>query len=543
MTSLSKLSTGAQVSTPTVTVQQVRDIAQAVLALLPEVSQTLPTMAPGQIMCTPVHPFSVDELNHQWCDIKSAMRETRDSTNWNILTSGTIPVTISYLQVLLRGITMMLPQAPITVDVRDIKALKTLKRTIDQLSDWEPTTSEVNTSRGDWKQKRRRICGSNDQFVPQGKKWDDIIGYTMLTVNFATDVAKFLKADGNPVYWNLAAHECANTLSGLQWCLPPKEKPVIVTCSSSPELSDAESQRQLQQQLNDFQAKWKDITDIIDVDKVEHLRVAISLCQTLAASILAQVATSPVTSHKVHDLCAALKSAVESGVKLTDVTNAAIAKSYDSTLSFTCNGKASKAQLMAQVKFLTMIWPVCVRIAVCFGEQADKDALTAVCTLVGDLTVADISPSSADGRTFTPMFDSADAALREYRAHLEPYGWVNETPMDSCDEEHTAMMFEIACSLHTHYSIKTESLKELIQGVRLDGELIHFPLSHCEYSVDDVVKLCKVKGLKNDRPHNPVKVTKAVFVHALKCLKQVPKVTSPELVKALENMAAYGATL
>jgi len=52
-----------------------------------------------------------------------------------------------------------------------------------------------------------------------------------------------------------------------------------------------------------------------------------------------------------------------------------------------------------------------------------------------------------------------------------------------------------------------------------------------------------LNGLRNELLYNEKEVTEAVFTHAFLCLKMCSEVTSPKLVKALKNMAAYGATL
>lgn len=208
-----------------------------------------------------------------------------------------------------------------------------------------------------------------------------------------------------------------------------------------------------------------------------------------------------------------------------------------------CDG-APKQVARSQTRFLTALLPLCVRIAVCFGTQADRDALAVVHeSLASNLVVSAPVPCSRG------LYEHVEDALLAWWDHCGTCKWVNEKPMTVANPEHTATVLYILCSLHKLLEIDVQTMGRELRELRLDGNKVVFPTTYEGEPMSTVVDRCKLDPLNSGRmdatilPSEKNKVVRAVFMHALKCLKVVPTVTDWCLVRALHAVRAYAEGL
>lgn len=545
MTAQSKLPT-----LPVESLTQVREVRDSLNALLASAQAGAAQPQAGETQadtfwCKSMEFAEADALNALWRKLKTELRSMRGTTQWRVPKDPNEFTHIAmYLHTILVGLTLMLPDSPTVLRERTRRVLGKLKRAVQGALRGNKRGQDLGVQVDIWKRRRRERSGLDDnlRFVKTGP-WEEVADYALLTARVATHMTLFLDT------WSEKAssvargilRDCDTVVSRL--CLPggPRVKSVLATCAAAPAFDPAD----LQPLLEAFQAKWKGATNLIDVDKLEHLRVATALCRTLAASVMAYVHTSPVTSRRLHGRLCQLMDVAGAGVALSSTTSARLVEIYKDTPQVVV-GDVPKLSVYSRVGFLTGLLPVCVRIAVCFGTPADKGALADVL----DSLTRNLMLSSSVVPVPKGMYANVEDALMAWWDNCGVYRWVNEKPMQVANPEHTATMLYILCSLHKHLGVDDPELAGQLRELRLEGCTVVYPATYNENTVRHIVNQCN-SPLVLDKRHmyatvpagDRCAVVRAVFSHALKCLKRVATVTDGGLVRALRDVGAYAATL
>ena len=518
---------------PPALAQHLQALRDAITAVLPpadavETADAVESLAPGQVVRGPV-ATTIDALNMEWSDIKDCLRETRGIKRWPGNPSPlTCHLTTLYLGVLLRGIVYMLPTVAVGMTA---KASKEFQRLVSAVTDMTTVASahDVNTARGVWKAERRMFA--RDLCFVADAPWDCSQAYVVATARFATQVARYL-SNHSPM--PALAADCRAQLQLAHWRFhAPPVKTVLVTCQppwNEAAETDAEQTAQHTAELTEelctqvHPRHWT--PSPVDVDKVQHMRAALPLCRKLAEHVMRQIhgTRSKVVRAQVADLL----RVVGQGVAVTAVTNADLERLFLAT------------PVVHSVRFLAMLLQVCTRVAVCFGTVDDR--LELVCTYKLLQDHIDIHGAEI-------VFRNVGGALAEYRKHCGKDHYVNMAPMRSADEQHAAVMLDVVCALHK-YSRCSEDVVPLAQ-LRLVGDVVAYPPGYVEPTDMAVMRVCGQAPtygylLANGFEHLPHAHAPAVVIamwhHALKCLKQIPRVTHPALVAAFDRLQRYAAS-
>lgn len=346
--------------------------------------------------------------------------------------------------------------------------------------------------------------------------------YILDTVVFATELVKYMSR------YTTGFKYSNRILDGLRWFPFQSTRPILVTCAELPESTDSD----LAGCTAAFKAKWDGATNLVDVDKAEHLRVAIPLCHALAYSILAQVHATPVTSKSTCARCRALLRVVEQGAGLTMVTNVELEARFRQARDFLTCGDPKRV-LQSQVDFLAALLPLCTRMAAFVGAEADRDSVCGFLRLLGTLAVA--SPVQHASR---------EKAIEAYKGTLDHYRLYNLPAVSSCNPQHAAQMLDVLCSVHHHSGVQDPALTDLLRGLRLEGDTVVYPpgystdfdSSHFSYGLEALYTM-------DPTPEENTRLATSLFHYTAKCLSHITKVTDDGLVQALARLRAYASQL
>lgn len=535
---------------PPTLVEPLRALRDAITAVLPGDTLESPSpsdaalvsLEPGQVMRGPV-ATTTDALNMEWFDLKTCLRETRGIKRWPGNPSPlTCHLTTLYLGVLLRGIVHMLPAVATAMSA---KASKVFQRLVDAVANMTTAASahDVNTARDVWKAERRMFA--RDYCFVSDAPWDCSQAYVVATARFATQVARYLsnhQSNNSPM--PALAADCRAQLQLAHWRFhAPPVKAVLVTCQ--PPWDDdaktdaqltAEPTAELTAELADFATKWVWTPSVVDVDKVQHMRAALPLCRELSGYVMRQI--HGTRSKKVRAQVADLLRVVGQGVVVTAVTNADLERLFLATPVCTTLGHV-KPEVVNYIRFLAMLLQVCTRIAMCFGTEDDRATLSITHKLLRD---------GVEIHGVGLAFRNTRHALVAYRNHSGKYVYVNMAPMESPDEEHAAVMLDVVCALHKYSGCSDDDVP--LAQLRLEGDVVSYPPGYVELDVQTVKQSCvhvmDILSYRSEVCHVPQvsapAVVNAVWQHALKCLKQIPRVTHPALVAAFERLQRYADT-
>jgi hypothetical protein len=522
---------------PPALAQHLQALRDAITAVLPP-ADAVESLAPGQVVRGPV-TTTTDDLNMEWSDLKDCLRETRGIKRWPGNPSPlTCHLTTLYLGVLLRGIVHMLPAVATDMTA---KASKVFQRLVAAVTDMTTVASahDVNTARSVWKAERRMFA--RDCCYASDASWDCSQAYVVATARFATQVARYL-SNHSPM--PALAADCRAQLQLAHWRFhAPPVKVVLVSCkppwdeaAETNAEHTAEHTAQLAAQLSSQLHSRHWTPSLVDVDKVQQMRAALPLCRKLAEHVMRQI--HGTRSKKVRTQVADLLRVVDQGVVVTAVTNADLERLFLAIPVCTLGG--SKPEVVDSVRLLATLLQVCTRIAVCFGTADDRFEL--ICTY-------NCLERNIDIHGTEIVFRSVRRALAEYHKHCGKNDYVNMAPMRSADEEHAAVMLDVVCALHNCIGC-SDAVVPLAQ-LRLEGDVVSYPPGYVEPSASEVMSVCGQVPTYNylmvtsdfkplPHAHAPA-VVNAVWQHALKCLKQIPRVTDPALVAAFERLQRYAA--
>lgn len=480
----------------------------------------------------PVYPH-VDEIREQW----KHWREQVEDPSW--LVDGCWPQRASnqfvmhalfYLRTLLCGFrSLATPIEPLRISNAEHEALQRLRACVTNMAacstSYDPNDFKIARAR--WNEQHE------NEVFPRSLTWE----YAMDTASFATQIARYLANLGVINNCWITPQECAAILAGMQFGTRTKIKSVLLevrrTFNCNMDVVKAEMETHINQ--------WLETPNKFDVDKLERMRESLKLCDSLALSVMSHKnLKEPVTSVRLYAAYHELLKVVARGVVLTQETTRAIVERVRiDTFTRTLEGDTVKATLLIQVRILTALLPYCTRMAVCLGTDQDRKRVQGIYDRLSDNIVVKFF-----------KYDTVGDALNAYRQRVA-YGFVNMAPMAFPDEDHTAVMLEIVCSLHHCASVKDDSLCEWLKQLTVDvcGK-VTYPerrVSRCDVvlrSNELVVPLhkdCTDHHFCND--DQATAVTCTIFHHALVCLQQIEAVSHPPLLAAFKKLRAYARTL